>query len=292
MKIAHSLYATIIILCAFHINARANDDLRHYDIGDFEIVAITDARTTMEKNLLPEIDKYPEFAGVFDQGPAPAVAQTFYFKDGVHNILVDAGWGTEQKIKGSTLTQLADLDIQPSQISDILLTHLDQDHIGGLIKNGKAVFPTAKLWISEPEFQAWSAGHVPGRNESSIKLAQTVFSAYKDRIRTFNFGEEILPGVESVDATGHTPGHTAFDIKSGNEKMTIAGDLLHIAQVQLQKPELNTIYDGSPRQAAESRKRLLERAAQEKSIFGGMHFPMISDVRQIPGGGFVMKQAR
>lgn len=292
MKISLSWFFLVIFLCFFHINAQANDDLRHYNIGDFEITAITDAKTTMEKTLLPEIDKYPEFEGVFNNGPAPALAQTFYFKDGSHQILIDAGWGTEQKIKGATVSQLADLDIKPAEINDILLTHLDQDHIGGLIKDGKAVFPNATLWISEPEFQAWSTGNVPGRQDSSIKLAQTVLSVYRDRIHTFKFGEEILPGIKSVDATGHTPGHTAFDIQSGNDKMTIAGDILHIAQVQLQKPELSTVYDGNPQQAAASRKSLLERAAQEKSLFAGMHFPMISDVRQIPGGGFVMKQAR
>ena len=292
MKTAFSLFTSLVLLCVFYLNAQASEVLRQYDIGDFEIFAITDAHTTMEKNLLPEIDKYPEFLGVFENGPAPAVDQTFFFKNGAHNILVDSGWGTDQKIKGNTVAQLAEMGIHPDDISDILLTHLDIDHIGGLIKNGRPVFPRAILWISKPEFQAWSDGNVPGRGASSIKLAQAVLAAYKDRIRTFNFGEEILPGILTIDASGHTPGHTAFDIKFGNDKMTIAGDLLHIAQVQLLKPELGTVYDGNPQKAAATRKHLLERAAKEKALFAGMHFPMISDVRQIPDGGFVMKQAR
>ncbi|MDE5879637.1 MAG: MBL fold metallo-hydrolase, partial [Desulfovibrio sp.] len=174
-------------------------------------------------------------------------------------------------------------------------THMDMDHIGGLLNNGQPVYPNATLWVSAPEYAAWvekglGEGGVSGRSQAAVDLAKKVAAAYT--VKRFNFGDEILPGVTAVDASGHTPGHTAYDIVSGADKMTIAGDILHIAPVQLARPELSTVYDMDGEKAAQARQRLLERASSERSLFAGMHFPMVSDVRKIPDNGYVMKQPR
>ena len=95
-----------------------------------------------------------------------------------------------------------------------------------------------------------------------------------------------------MDAAGHTPGHTADDLAAGADKMTIAGDILHIAPVQLARPDLSTVYDMDGEKAAQARERLLDRASSERALFAGMHFSMVSDVRKIPGNGYVMKQPR
>ena len=126
----------------------------------------------------------------------------------------------------------------------------------------------------------------------SRQLARSLWKIYSGQIKLFKYGEEILPGITAVDARGHTPGHTAFDIVSGNEKMTIGGDVMHIYQVQLQKPQRSTIYDMDMKKAAETRTRLLQRASEEKSIFGGMHFPLVSPVLKRADGGFMMREPR
>lgn len=292
MKKLLESFACFCFLAFMAMPAAARDAPGHYAIGDFDIMAMRDADTTMEKSLLPDLGKFPEFEGVFANGPVPGVAQTFYFKNGDRNVLVDAGWGNELKIKGKTAALLREAGIAPEAITDILLTHMDFDHIGGLLANGKPVYPNATLWISRPEYESWTGGAITSRPQHARDLARRVASAYDGRIRLFNYGDEIMPGVTSVDASGHTPGHTAYDIVSGNDKMTIAGDILHVAAVQLPKPELSTIYDIDREQAAVARQRLLERAVAEKAVFAGMHFPMISNVRKHPAGGFVMMQPR
>lgn len=280
----------LALLLAFVAPVRAGEGVDHYSVGDLDVMVIRDADVRMGKQLLPGLDeKAPEFAGVFEHGPVAAVDQTFHFKTGDHQVLVDAGWGKELREEGHTADLLHENGIAEDDITDILLTHMDRDHIGGLLSNGERVYPKATLWISRPEFEAWMRGGV-NRGEAAVKLAKQVATAYP--VKLFDFGDEVLPGVTAVDASGHTPGHTAYDIVSGDARMTIAGDVLHIAPVQLARPDLSTTYDIDGEKAAATRARLLARAASDGALFAGMHFPMVSPVREIPGNGFVMKTPR
>lgn len=288
------------VLCLFvgllfwtpQIDAREDYGFTSMPVGELQIYPLHDADTTMEARLLPDLDKYPQYKDLFKRGPLPAVSRTFFFRLGKRNILVDAGWGSELGIKGDTLKILRANGVSPDSISDILLTHLDLDHIGGLLEQGKPVFPKANLWISEKEAKAWRDGDVKKRPESAIQLARDVLRAYSGRIKLFNYGEEILPGVFAVDASGHTPGHTAFSIVSGKDKLIIGGDIMHIWQAQLPQPELSSTYDMDMKKAADTRIGLLQSAVKDKALLGGMHFPMISDVQIRPDGGFMMREPR
>ena len=291
MRLLPKLCAALAVVFLAAGPALAEDGVDHYSVGDLDIMVIRDADVTMGQQLLPGLgEKAPEFVGVFQNGPVPAVDQAFYFKKDGRQVLVDAGWGKEHKVEGHTADLLHENGVAEDDITDILLTHMDMDHIGGLLSNGQPVYPNATLWISVPEYEAWVGGGGVNRGEAAVALAKKVAAAYK--VKQFNYGDELLPGVTAVDAAGHTPGHTAYDITSGTEKMTIAGDILHIAPVQLPRPDLSTVYDMDGEKAAAARQRLLERAAGERSLFAGMHFPMVSDVRKLEGGGFAMKQPR
>lgn len=261
-------------------------------LGDMEILGIVDARGQGDASLIPGLDRLPEFAGLFQRGAVPGIFKTYLFKTGDHLVLVDAGWGSEQQMKGDTLAILKREGIAPEAITDVLITHLDWDHIGGLTQDGKAVFPNATLWISQPEYAAWIDGALKGRPDFAIARAKKLAEIYKGKIRRFNFGEELLPGVKAIDASGHTPGHTAYEIASGKDRMLIVGDLMHLSQVQLPHPEMSSKYDLDPQRAAQSREKILGDAVQEKEIVAGMHFPMVSNVLKREDGGYMMREAR
>lgn len=286
------LLSLSVCLLSFAAMAETPEDVEIIPVGDLEVYGITDAHSTMESRLLPDLDAHPELKPLFEHGPLPAVAKTYLLKTGNHVILVDTGWGNEQAIKGKTLDKLAELGIKPENITDIILTHLDMDHIGGLVNNGKAVFPNAEVWISKPEYDAWINGKIEKRSADAIRKAKTIKEIYGNRVKTFAWDEEILPGVKAIEASGHTPGHTAFDIVSGKNKLTIAGDLIHIAEVQLPHPEMSTIYDVDMKKAVDSRKHLLQRAVDDASLFAGMHFNMVSPVRAGENGAYFMRQPR
>lgn len=288
----NKLVLAILILILFPLMAHAQDSIEHMDLGQLHILAITDAEGTMSKDLLPELSNFPAYAGVFEHGPVPSVVRTYFLKDGDHNILFDAGWGDELQKKGQTLELLKQAGIEPGSITDIILTHLDSDHIGGLLKKELKTYPNATLWISRPEYEAWFKGEGLTRSPSAIAFAQNVLKSYKGKIRQFDFGEEILPHIRAIDAAGHTPGHTAYEISSHGNKLIIAGDLLHIAPVQLPVPVLSTIYDMDQQKAAQTREKILRAAAKDGSLVAGMHFPMISSVLEREDGGFMMMQPR
>lgn len=272
-------------------NAAEAEKPETLNIGNLDLLILRDADVTMEQKLLPGLDTHPEYIPLFERGPVPAVDQVFFLRDGDHNILIDTGWGSDGKIQGKTLGILKEEGISPEEITDIILTHMDLDHIGGLVSGDKAVFPRAILWISKPEYEAWDTGNVK-RPSAAKALAKKVIELYRDRIKLFNYGENFLPAITALDASGHTPGHTAYLIKSGNDEMIIAGDLIHIAQVQLPLPDMSTTYDMDMTKAAQSRKNILEKVTSEKSKLAGMHFPMVGRVLKRDDGGYMMMEPR
>ena len=72
-----------------------------------------------------------------------------------------------------------------------------------------------------------------------------------------------------MDAVGHTPGHTAFQLAS----LMIVGDLMHGYALQKDHPEISSNYDMDKEKAAESRKRILQYARDNKLLMAGMHLP-------------------
>lgn len=175
---------------------------------------------------------------------------------------------------------------KPEAVTDILMTHLDVDHVSGLVAGGKAVYPNATLHIAEAEYDAWIVQGT-ARPAPAIENARKAVAAYADRVSRHAYGKEPVPGITAVAAQGHTPGHTAYSISSGKDRLCIVGDLLHVAPVQLRNPDQNSRYDASP-QAAQTRRELLSRLAHEKSQVAGMHFVDIGFVRE-KDGGFVIE---
>ena len=128
-----------------------------------------------------------------------------------------------------------------------MLTHLHSDHSLGLIdQEGRAVFPNAELIVHETEAAFWLdrtlQDNDPERITRNSKAQRAVTAPYRGRIRRIKDGE-VLPGITAMLRPGHTPGHTNWLIQSGGEHILIWGDIVHLAAVQLARPEARLIYD-------------------------------------------------
>ena len=282
------LVCSVFLLSA--TKASAGVDYLSYSLNDMSILIINDTENRFAAKLFPTLDTYPDAKNYLVDGSFAGIVRTFAIKNGKRTILVDGGWGTESGKRGRTREILAQVGISANDITDILLTHLDIDHVSGLVENNAPVFANATLRLCRKEYDAWIVqGHV--RNEASEKRAKAVVALYEKagRLSLFNWGDEVLPGITALDAAGHTPGHTAFTLTSKGASLVLLGDLLHAADLQLMHPNVNSVYDHDPARAAEARNRILSRCAQEKLAVAGAHILPIGIPSKMPKGGFVLQ---
>jgi glyoxylase-like metal-dependent hydrolase (beta-lactamase superfamily II) len=201
---------------------------------------------------------------ILPDGQAEAGINVFLLCGKGHVVLFDAGLGAA---KGGRLTTdvLASPRPTPDQVTDICITHLHFDHVGGLFNpDGTAAFPTATLHIPQAEYDAWASGKM-GDTEITSQIGQ----AYEGRIHIFEQGDSLLGYIATIAAPGHTPGHTVYGINN----VLIVGDILHAVALQVEHPDFCARFDADPKQAVATRRAILDRARTEHLTLCGMHFP-------------------
>ena len=207
--------------------------------------------------------------------------QPLLVRSGAQVLLFDTGAGDVAFAKGGKLlASLRAAGVEPGQVTDIFISHAHPDHTGGLLAAGGALaFPNAAIHMSAPEWQAMNA--------SSGQAA--LVAAIKPKVVTFQPGAAILPGlVTAVQVNGHTPGHSAYEIASGDQRLVYIGDTAHHSVISVQKPDWTIDYDVDAPAAQASRRAFLQRAADQNLRLYAVHFPFpgLGRVRA-QGDGFV-----
>ncbi|MDR1740956.1 MAG: MBL fold metallo-hydrolase [Synergistaceae bacterium] len=254
---------------------------KKFSVGEAEVWAIADSLRDIDMDVFPTAD--PEAVKRYvPTGKAPSSIMVYLVKTGGETVLVDAGLGAPSGDRASHLLPLLkEIGVSPEDVTLVLITHMHGDHIGGLVKNGQkekvflALAPSTKVLVSRVERDFWLGDNIslyPDR-KATFDMARRVWDLYEGATGTFEFGDEVAPGITAVDASGHTPGHAAFLLESGGERMLFAGDFLHAAALQLPRPDINSSYDMEPEKAAATRERLLKRSAEEKLPLAGSHTP-------------------
>lgn len=284
----------ILILCLFlSASMRAQEEknaIITYDVGNFTITLLSKGQQQGKTGILvgatEEMLKQTAPEGTF-----PNATNVFLVETGEKTILFDAGYGRRLFENLKSYGKTAD------EIDAILLTHMHGDHIGGLLREHERCFPSATLYIPQSEHDYWLSDEEmqknPDNRRGSFLNARKVIDAYKDKLQLFTPGEiddsnELIPGIRSIAAYGHTPGHTGYLLESAGSKLFIWGDLTHAMAIQMPYPEVAVTYDVDPVKATESRQRLLKYVADQKIRIAGMHiqYPAIGDVKENPSGGY------
>ena len=201
--------------------------------------------------------------------------QPLLVKTGDKIVLIDTGAGGQMGTDGKLLTSLTAAGVQPEQVTDILISHAHGDHVGGLVNaQGGLVFANAAIRMTVNEWDALKAD----------PTMAALVTAITPKVQTFTAGAEVLPGITAVDIAGHTPGHTGYQITSGNEGLLYIGDTMHHSVISVQRPDWTIQFDGRADVAEASRRALLERAAAGNLRLYAVHFPF-------PGLGRIERRA-
>ncbi len=202
-------------------------------------------------------------------------------------VLVDTGLGQQDFAPdgGKLLANLALVGIRPQDVYAIILTHAHVDHIGGnTAAHGQAAFPNARYFMRREEWEFWTAPETLANPEHSWmgEFVDHYMLPITDRFTLLEQDTEIVPGIRTLFAPGHTPGHTAVEISSGGEKLICLGDAI-AHPVHCAQPGWNMSPDCDWEQNVQTRKLLLEQAANEHARVFAFHM-------DFPGTGYIHRQ--
>jgi glyoxylase-like metal-dependent hydrolase (beta-lactamase superfamily II) len=263
-----------------------------YKVGDYEVTALLDGYL----DITPEVViGYEEAEGqrlrdksLIEGNALRIPVNAFLVNTGERLILVDAGTADAMgPTMGHLPSALEAAGVSPDQVDAVLITHMHPDHLFGVIDGeGKRVFANAELILPEVDNAFWyddaAMNAAPDQFKPFFLGARRAADAYKGSQTLFSGEEEILSGIRPVALPGHTPGHTGYRFDSNGETLVIAGDILHMAAYQFDRPDWGIGFDIDSAQAAGTRKAFLDEAVSDKLFFAGAHIPF-------PGMGRVVR---
>ncbi len=258
-----------------------------FKLGAFEITMISDSEAfidgpwpligknaseadvdqLMRDNLLPSNKYRPGFT--------PMILNT-----GKQLILFDTGNGARGFVPrpagGWLAAQLGPAGLKPEQIDVVVLSHGHPDHIGGLLEDGKPLFPNARYLIGASEYDFWSAANHTGDLRKFASLFRDYVVPLADKTTFLKPGDEVASGIHAVEAYGHTPGHLGFRIEGGGKDLFFLGDCAHHHVASLARPDWYCVFDVDPEKGAQTRARILDMLASERIAVSAYHMPFPS----------------
>jgi glyoxylase-like metal-dependent hydrolase (beta-lactamase superfamily II) len=182
-------------------------------------------------------------------------------------VLLDTGLGFSNPDGVLQIHQnLIDNDMNPLDVTKVLMTHLHKDHAGGLSRKDEILdrhflsFPNAIHYVQKQElnyaFHKGFPSYIPAELEI-LKSSEKV-SLLENSGRIDDYIQYELTGA-------HCPYHQVFWIEDGNEKIFFGGDVA--PQLHQMKSKFIAKYDYDGRKCMELRQQWWEQGREEKWTF-------------------------
>ncbi len=272
-------------------------------VGDIDVLVVSDGVLPLPTQMLGHNVSAAERAPWFKEMYLPPDAldwalNVMVVRSGDRNILIDAGLGMDPDLNlpraGQLIRRLGASGINLGEITDVVITHLHMDHIGGLLVDGvkEQLHPELRIHVAAAEVDFWKAPdftrtNMPPGFPDALRATATHFLAeYGSYVRTFDEVHKIAPGVTAHRTGGHTPGHSVVRLKSNGEALTFAGDA--IFAVGFEQPNWHNGFEHDPEGAAQVRITLLNELAGTGEMLVATHLPFPS-VGRVSADGDVFR---
>ncbi|KQQ35463.1 MBL fold metallo-hydrolase [Rhizobium sp. Leaf306] len=249
-------------------------------IGRFTVTALTDGYADMPYDYFPgraapEVEKMASAQSTARPSGVRFLFNQYLVEDGERRILIDAGAAGSIGQTGRLPQALVTLGLQRSQIDAVIVTHMHQDHMGGLVLGGKNNYPEAEVYIDRRDVSHWTnpakrAG-APDYLQTSFKMAEEVVRLYP-RLQAIDGEREIMPGITIIDLTGHTPGHVGVRVEDGGESLIMVSDMV-FPVVHPVATDVFFLFEQDQAAAKAMRDRFFPRAASEGALIAATHMP-------------------
>ncbi len=255
-----------------------------YKVGDIEVTAINDgfARRPVEgfiKNAeLKDVQSALQDA-FLPTDAFPITFNTLVLNHGGRITLIDTGNGDSgAPTSGSWMKNFRAAGFDPAKVDTVVISHFHGDHINGLrLKDGTAVFSNAEVMVPEAEWAFWMddarMNQAPEGMKGAFQGTRRVFGPIAQNVKRYEADKEIVPGLTSIAAPGHTPGHTAYMLSSGNGKLMVMSDITNHPALFVRNPDWSAVFDMDADQARATRRRMLDMAASERAQVAFYHAP-------------------
>lgn len=287
------LAATAIGALARALPAFAAPPAHSFRHGEFDLTVVSDGYLQLPVSFLAPGAPVEERAALLkaagqagDSYHSPTNVTVIRSGDDV--ILADIGSGDRfMPSAGKLWANLQAAGIERSAITKVIFTHGHPDHLwGALDEFDELALPDAAFYVAGAEWDFWHAEHavrsLPPERAGFVTGARRRFEAIREKVKMVRPGDEIVPGLSVVATPGHTQGHVSLAL-AGGDGLIVGGDALTHPLISFRHPDWRPVADHVPDQAAETRRKLLDRLAAERSKLIGFHLPW-------PGVGIVERK--
>jgi glyoxylase-like metal-dependent hydrolase (beta-lactamase superfamily II) len=264
---------------------KAAPAIYRYKIGTYELTALYDG--IWYRPITDKFIRNAPFADVehaldvafmpHDQLATPFTA--LVVNTGKKLVLIDTGTGGQiSPSAGELRDNLLAAGIDPRAVDTIVISHFHPDHINGIKdKDNALIFPNAEIMVPAPEWAFWmddaNLNAAPPDLKPTFLNQRRIFADIAEQVTHYEPGKEVAPGIVTLPAPGHTPGHTVFAIHSGNASLLVLSDTAQHPAVFARHPNWQAAFDVDGPQAVATRKKIFDRAAADRMLITGYHFP-------------------